>query len=117
MEEQQFLFRVRYIIDGVVLQSQQSFVYCQPGPLCGKPGSFINKEDFRGSIEEMMKEVQARAGVTKRRDVLLTNTELDVKAEILLSKVKHSDMMYTFLSGFASSVARSQPGWPRNRKK
>ncbi len=109
MEERQFLFRVWYIMDVVVPQSRQSYVYCQPGPLCGKPGGFINKEDLRGSIEELMKEVQARAGVMKCRDVLLTDTELNVKAEILLSKLKHSDMMFTFLSGFASSVARSQP--------
>ncbi len=85
-------------MDVVVQQSRQSFVYCQPGPLCGKPGGFINKEDLRGSIEELIKEVQAHAGITKCRDVLLTKPELDVKAEIcgqpfqpeLVSAASHS---------------------------
>jgi hypothetical protein len=55
-----------------------------------------------------MKEIQAHTGIMKVRDVLLTNTKLDLKSEILSSRLKHSDMMFTFLNGFASSVARSK---------
>lgn len=51
MIEWQFLFRVQYIMDVAVPHSRQSYVYCQPGPLCGKTGGFINKDDLRDSIQ------------------------------------------------------------------
>ncbi len=66
-------------------------------------------DELHHSIQEMMKETLAKAGLTKTRDMLLMNTELHLKIKVLLSQLKHSELMLKFLSGWSLSVTECNP--------
>jgi len=58
---------------------------------------------------EVLREVESKAGPSYHRDLLLTNAEVDVKSEVVLTQCRHASLMEEFCNTFSTPVMRSEP--------
>jgi len=64
---------------------------------------------LRTSMMEVLREVESKAGPSYRRDLLLTNAEVDVKSKVVLTRCRHASLMEEFCETFSTTVMQSEP--------
>jgi hypothetical protein len=111
-EEKQFLFRLRYAEEMVLPRSCSSYILCENGTLCSSQQRrpiCLNRNDLRTSMMEVLHEVESKVGPSYRRDLLLTNAEVDVKSKVVLTRCRHASLMEEFCETFSTTVMQNEP--------